>query len=253
MGIQLKSTAQTSAETFKKLCIHGQSGIGKSMLSATAYPFKPLIILTEKTGDESLTPENIIEVFGADQSDILYEMDIIQAFEPDEFSEAVQYAIESTDHDLIIFDSMSKVSRLILKHAKTEHAHGMKAYGQHNDKAMELIEELLDGDKHVVMLSHTERQVDDDSGETIYYPAFEGAKFSQKFVYDMPHVLFMEDVLDDDGNTYKALRAKKGDSNKRVKTRGNALDELNRPHLGELLQKLIHGKGEASPKKKAKK
>lgn len=253
MSITLKSTANTSMQTFKKLCIHGMSGVGKSMLAATSFPFKPLIILTEKTGDESLTPENIIEVFGANQTDILYEMDIIQAFEPDEFSEAVQYAIESKEHDLILFDSMSKVSRLILKHAKTEHAHGMKAYGQHNDKAMELIEELLDGDKHVVMLSHTERQVDDDSGETIYYPAFEGAKFSQKFVYDMPHVLFMEDVIDDDGISYKALRAKKGESNKRVKTRGNALDELNRPHLGELLLKLINGKGETTKKKTPKK
>lgn len=239
MAIQLKSTAQTSADTYKKICIHGMSGVGKTLLAATSAPFKPLIILTEKTGDESLTPENIEEVFGKDRKDILYDMDIIQAFEPDQFSEAVDFAIKSKDHNLIIFDSMSKVSRLILKHAKTEHSHGMKAYGSHNDSAMALIEELLDGDKHVVMLAHTERQEDGDSGEVCYFPAFEGAKFGQKYVYDMPHVLFMEDFLADDGSTYKTLRAKKGDSNKRVKTRGNSLSELNEPHLGRLLGKLM--------------
>lgn len=253
MPITLKSTAQTSADTYKKLCIHGQSGVGKTMLAATAAGFRPLIIMTEKNGDESLTPENIIEVFGADQDDILYDIPIIQAFEPEDFQEAVQFAIASSDHDLIIFDSMSKGSRLILKHAKEEHAHGLKAYGAHNDTAMGLIEELLDGDKHVVLLCHTSRQEDSDTGEITYFPNFEGKAFAEKFVYDMPHVLFMDNEIDDEGNTYKALRAKKGDTNKRVKTRGNSLDELNEPHLGRLLNLLIKGKGEKPKVKKSPK
>lgn len=253
MAITLKSTAQTSADTYKKLCIHGQSGIGKTMLAATAAGFCPLIIMTEKNGDESLSPENIAAVFGENRDDILYEIDIIQAFEPEEFQEAVQYAIASKKHDLILFDSMSKGSRLILKHAKTEHAHGLKAYGAHNDTAMSLIEELLDGDKHVVLLCHTSRQEDSDTGEITYFPNFEGKAFAEKFVYDMPHVLFMEDFLDDEGATFKTLRAKKGESNKRVKTRGNSLDELNEPHLGRLLNTLIGGKKETKAKKQNKK
>lgn len=252
MAIQLKSTAQTSADTFKKICIHGQSGIGKSMLAATAAGFKPLIILTEKNGDESLSPDNIEEVFGKGREDILYAVDIIQAFEPGEFEEAVKFAIDSKDHDVIIFDSMSKGSRLILKQAKSENTHGMKAYGQHNDVAMALIEELMDGDKHVVLLAHTSRQEDSDSGEIAYFPSFEGKAFAEKFVYDMPHVLFMEDFIDDEGKTHKTLRARKGESNKRVKTRGNSLDELNEPHLGRLLHLLIQGKKTETKTKKAK-
>lgn len=242
MSIQLRSTAQTSAETFKKICVHGQSGIGKTMLAATAAPFKPLIILTEKTGDESLQPSAIVEAFGADRDDILYDIDIIQAFDPDQFEEAVQFAIDSDEHNLIIFDSMSKGSRLILKAAKLENAHGMKAYGAHNDAAMALIETLLESDKHILLLCHTTRQEDSDSGEVIYFPAFEGKAFGEKMTYDMPHVLFMEEVMDDEtGDKYRALRCHKGDSNKRVKTRGNALSEIEEPHLGKLLQKLIDG------------
>lgn len=106
--ITLKSTAQTALQTYKKLIIHGQSGIGKTMLAATAAPFKPLIILTEKTGDESLQPSAIVEAFGADREDILYDIDLIEAFDPDTFEEAIRYAIDSEDHNLVIFDSMSK-------------------------------------------------------------------------------------------------------------------------------------------------
>lgn len=239
--ITLKSTAQTALQTYKKLIIHGQSGIGKTMLAATAAPFKPLIILTEKTGDESLQHSAIVEAFGADREDILYDIDLIEAFDPDTFEEAIRYAIDSEDHNLVIFDSMSKGSRLILKAAKSENSHGMKAYGQHNDEAMALIETLLESDKHVVLLCHTSRQEDSDTNEILYYPSFEGKAFGEKVVYDMPHVLFMEQIMDDAGVEHRVLRCHKGDSNKRVKTRGNALSELEKPHLGELIGKLIAG------------
>lgn len=248
MAITLKSTAQTAALAAKKICVHGQSGIGKTMLAASAAPFKPLIILTEKTGDESLTRHCIEQVFGKGREDILYEIDLIEAFEPEEFKEAVKFAIDSPDHDLIIFDSMSKGSRLILKQAKSENAHGMKAYGQHNDEALALIEELLESDKHVVLLAHTSRQEDSDTNEICYFPSFEGKAFVEKFVYDMPHVVFMENVLDDEtGEKYRALRCHQGDSNKRCKSRGDRLNELEEPHLGRLILKL---QGKAAAKKK---
>lgn len=251
MAIQLKSTAQTAALAAKKICIHGQAGIGKTLLAATAFPFKPLIILTEKTGDETLTPSCIEGAFGKDQPDILYAIDIIEAYEPEDFLGAIEYAINSADHDLIFLDSGSKASRLILKQAKLENAHGMKAYGQHNDQALALIEELLESDKHVVILAHTARQEDSDTNEICYFPSFEGKAFAEKFVYDMPHVIFMEKVLDDDtGEHYRALRCHQGDTNKRCKTRGGCLNELEQPHLGKLIQKL-QGNG-PKPKKKIK-
>jgi hypothetical protein len=238
MNITIKSTAQVAEDEAKKLCIHGQSGIGKTMLAATAAPFKPLIILTEKTGAESLQPSNIEAIFGKGQADILYEVDVIEAYDRDAFMEAVQFANASAEHDLIIFDSGSKASRLILKDAKKNYADGRKAYGEHNDAAMELIEELVEGDKHVVILAHTARQEDSDSGEILYFPSFEGKAFNEKFVYDMPHVLFMGEELDDEGVSFRCLRAHKGDSNKRVKTRGGKLAEINEPHLGRLIQTL---------------
>ena len=238
MSIKLKSTVNVAEDDAKKICIHGQSGIGKTMLAATAAPFKPLIILTEKTGAESLQPSNIEAVFGKGQEDILYEIDIIEAYDKDAFMEAVEFANKSKDHDLIMFDSGSKASRLILKEAKKNYADGRKAYGEHNDAAMELIEELLDSDKHVVILAHTARQEDSDTSEILYFPSFEGKAFNEKMVYDMPHVLFMGEEFDDEGETFRCLRAHKGDSNKRVKTRGGKLDEINEPHLGRLILKL---------------
>jgi hypothetical protein len=250
MSLKLKSTAQVAEDEAKKLCIHGQSGIGKTMLAATAAPFRPLIILTEKTGAESLQPSNIRAVFGEGREDILYEMDILEAYDSETFVEAVALANASTDHDLIVFDSGSKASRLILKEAKKNYADGRKAYGEHNDTAMELIEDLVTSDKHVVILAHTSRQEDSDSGEVLYFPSFEGKAFAEKFTYDMPHVLFMGEELDDEGESVRCLRAHKGDSNKRVKTRGGKLHELNEAHLGRLILKL---QGITPGKKKVKK
>lgn len=248
--IKIKSTAQTAALTAKKVCIHGPSGIGKTLLAATAAPFRPLIILTEKTGDESLTPHSIAKIFGKDREDILYAIDIIEAYNVEDFTAAVEFANESTDHDLIIFDSASKASRIILKDAKGNYADGRKAYGEHNETAMSLIEDLINSDKHVILLAHTSRQEDSDTGEILYYPSFEGKAFVEAVVYDLPHVLFMENVIDDEtGDKYRALRCHQGDTNKRCKSRGDCLNELEEPHLGRLLKKL---QGDA-PVKKVKK
>ena len=237
--IQLKSSRTVAAQNFKKICIHGVSGVGKTMLAATCAPYRPLVILTEQTGDESLHPTNIAKVFGKDRSDILYELDIIEAFTPDAFEDAVNFAVKSNEHDLIVFDSLSKGSRLILKQAKRENAHGMKAYGAHNDAAMQLLESLIAGDKHVIAICHTTRNQDEDTGETHYTPSFEGKSFSEKSTYDWPHILFMDILHDDeDGTPFRALRAHKGESNRLCKNRGGLLDELEEPHIGKLLQKL---------------
>lgn len=237
-GIRIKSTATVAENTFKKLCIHGFPGLGKTMLAATAAPFKPVIILTEKTGAESLTPSNIQKVFGRNRADILYDIPIIEAYTPDNLEKALDLVVGNADFDLIIVDSGSKMSRLILKAAKGEFKDGRKAYGSHNDTIMELIERLIDGNQHVVILAHSARQEDNDTGEALYYPSFEGQAFNVKFAHDMPHLLCLEMIEDDDGSKYRALRCHQGESNKRAKSRGHHLEELEEPHIGRLIQNL---------------
>jgi hypothetical protein len=243
MPIKLKSTATTSAQAFKKICIHGQSGVGKTMLAATAHPYIPLIILTEQTGDESLQPANINRVFGAKKSDIWYNVDLIEAYDSDAFEEALKYAIEDKTHNVVIFDSLSKASRLILKAMHKVFADGRKAYGEHNDFALDMVEQLMDGDKHVVFLCGTTRIEDSTTGATMYAPSFEGKGFSEKFVYELPHILYMEDFIEEsDGSVYKVLRCHQGATDKRCKNRGGVLNEIEEPHLGRLITKLCGGK-----------
>lgn len=247
-SIVIKSSRQVAAQNQKKICIHGPSGVGKTSLVATLGGRKPLVILTERTGDESLNPDNIVKMFGANRPDILYDIDIIEAFEPNAFERALNFALNSTEHDLIFFDSLSKGSRLILRNAKKTNAHGMKAYGEHNDRAMDLLELLIAGDKDVIAICHTTRTEDAESGEVVYVPSFEGKAFTEKSVYDWPHVLFLERMLSEtDGTPYRALRCHTGDSTRRCKNRGGLLDELEEPHLGNILKKLS-GAGVASKK-----
>jgi hypothetical protein len=246
MAIKLKRTSEASAMTFKKIAIHGRAGIGKTMLFATAAPYKPLVIFTEKTGEESLQPEAIRRVFGEDREDIIYDIDFIEAYTPEDFQAAVDFAMTS-DHNLIGFDSFSKASRLILKHAKTEHAHGLKAYGQHNDVAIDLIESLMAQDKHVIAICHTSRQQDGESGDVLYQPSFEGKGFGEKFTYELAHILHMELYFDDEGNSHRVLRCHQGETDKLAKNRGGLLEELEPAHLGAIIQKLSGG---VPPKKR---
>lgn len=237
MAIKLKSTAKSAAMTWKKIAVHGPSGIGKTLLAATCAPFKPLVIVTEKTGEESLQPASIIKAFGAERSDILYDIDYLEAYTPEDFEQALKFA-EKSDHDLVIFDSLSKASRLILKAAKAENTHGLKAYGQHNEVLLKLLEGLMDAPKHIICNCHTTRIQDEGTGDVVYVPGFEGKSAVEKFVYELAHILHLEMATDDDGNSYRALRAHQNESDRFAKNRGGQLDELEEPHIGRLIQKL---------------
>lgn len=234
--------------TWKKFCIHGRAGAGKTALAATGAPFKTVVVITERSGEETLQPVTLENIYGKDREDILYDIDYLEAYTPEEFDAAVQFIAQS-DHELVIFDSFSKAARLILKHAKAENAHGLKAYGAYNDIALALIEQLMELPKHVCFISHTTRTQDDSSGVILYTPSFEGKGFGEKFLYEVSHIFHLETAFDDDGESFRALRCHQGESDILAKNRGGLLSELEEPHLGRIIQKLSG----TAPKRKKKK
>jgi hypothetical protein len=236
MSIELKSTATTSNQNYKKIVIHGPSGVGKTLLAATSPPFRPLVILTEKTGEESLSPPAIAACFGANNPSYLYDIPFVEAYDQKSFEEAIAFA-KTSDHDLIIFDSISKASRWILKAEKAVSKNGMRAYGEHNDKAMALIEDLMLMPKHVILIAHS--SASEDNGAVVWVPHMEGKSLLEKIVYEFPHILHYDIGFTDSGVEYRALRAKKGTTDKRCKNRGGQLDELEPIHLGSLICKLM--------------
>ena len=239
--IRVKSTAKSASMTFKKIAVHGPAGMGKTTLAATLAGYNPIVILTEKTGEESLQPVTLEKVFGAGRSDILYDIPYIEAYEPTSFEAAVNFAMGSPDYDTIVFDSFSKASRLILKQQKKDFADGRKAYGEHNDQAIGLLETLMGGDKHCVFLCHTTRIEDGETGELIYSPSFEGKAFAEKFCYELAHVLYLDSEMDETGASERVLRCHQGDSDRFAKNRGGLLKELEVPHLARIIYKLQGG------------
>lgn len=236
--------------TWKKFCIHGRAGAGKTALAATGAPFKTIVVVTERSGEETLQPSTIEAIYGKGREDVLYDIDYLEAYTPEEFSEAVQF-IAKSDHNLVIFDSFSKAARLILKHAKAENAHGLKAYGAYNDAALGLIEELMELPKHVCFIAHTTRNQDETTGAILYTPSFEGKGFGEKFLYEVSHIFHLENAFDDEGESFRALRCHQGDTDKLAKNRGGLLNELEEPHLGRIIQKLSGGGVKKNAKKKA--
>src|SRR5688572_8164873 len=115
----IRSSKQAPKTHFNAL-IHSFTKAGKTLSAAATSP-RPLVILTESEGSESLTEANIRKVFnnGEGLENLNVEIPIIDAFTWDDFTAAVDYALTPEimeTYDTLIIDSISEASVLALKH-----------------------------------------------------------------------------------------------------------------------------------------
>ena len=238
MAIKPRSSTKISDSGGIKVAIHAAAGMGKTLLAATAP--NPIIILTERTGADSLSPANIEAVFGG-QKGITKDIPVLEAYTTKEIEEAIEYA-RGSDHETIVFDSVSEMSKIRLKEEMPKHKNGMQAYGQMASDVDVLLREMRDDDKNWVFLFHTDtEEVYDDEGEpsaTLFVPGFEGRKMGREFPYMIGDIYCIVNEFSDEGEEKRMLRTRQGDTASYAKNRRGRLDELERMHLGSLFWKL---------------
>tara|TARA_A200000159_G_scaffold19571_2_gene16170 strand:- start:1938 stop:2690 length:753 start_codon:yes stop_codon:yes gene_type:complete len=248
---RVKSANDLAGKGGVKCAIYSDAGGGKTLLAATAP--RPLVIMVEKTGADSLTTENIKRVYG-DQKKITYDVPVIEAHTVEQFDEAVNFVRESKDYDTIIVDSMSELSKIRLKDELPHHKNAMQAYGVLAQEMDDMVREMRDDDKNWVFLFHKGREdTYDEDGEksgTQYVPDFEGQKMNHDFPYLIGDIYFIDvDPDDESGNPARRLRTAKGDTAYLAKNRRGGLDILEDMHLGKIFWKLKKKKSTRIKKK----
>lgn len=243
MSVKVRSSKTISNKGGIKIAVHSKAGMGKTMLAASCP--KPVVILCERTGADSLTERNIREVWG-DKKGITYDIPIIEAYTPAEIEEAIDFVRASDDYETIIFDSVSEMSKIMLKEELPNHKNAMQAYGLMAQNVDKLIRDMRDDPKNWVFLFHSGREdVYDDEGEpssTQFIPGFEGQKMNNEFPFLIGDIYCLVADFDEQGEEKRMLRTRTGDTTYYAKNRRGLLDELEEPHMGRIFWKLTKKK-----------
>ena len=247
MAIEWSDTSQESASNGINGIIYGRSGIGKSMLAATAP--QPLIISREK-GLLSLARKNIELVFGADREDITYNIPVMNIETLDDLKAA--YVVfndpaNTTDIQTLIVDSLTDITgaevrsrKRLLTSKSGNQANGMKIYGDIADEVLDICY-LFKSIKNinVIFIAQTEPFVDGVSGATRYIPSLAGRKLPHQASYEFDFVWCLN-VFDDE-ETHKSVRKLQTQPNEQyeAKSRAGAIPVLAEPHLGHLFSEIL--------------
>ena len=229
MAIKLTTTNQSSK--FVKMLTYGDAGVGKTVLAATAP--NPIIISAE-SGLLSLAHLDI---------------PVIEVKTLDDVSEAYEFITESADakqFETICLDSITEVAEVMLSTYKKADKDPRKSYGALADHMSTLIRSFRDlENKHVYFSAKQTRLEDDFTGVSTFRPAMPGKTLTNgvPFFFDLVMAMRIGEETDDDGKVtkYRYLQTQP-DMQYIAKDRSGRLDEIERPDLSFIINKILSKK-----------
>lgn len=171
MALSITTTKRAASDTKAKILLYGDSGVGKTVLCATAP--KPLIISAE---------EGLLSL--ADQ-----DVPCIEVKEFNDLPKAYLLAVSQKDIETICLDSISDVAEVVLAQYKSEEKDPRKAYGRMADDVIEFVKGLRKVNKHIIIVAKQEMQKDEYTGKMTYVPSAPGRVFAVQMPYLMDLVL----------------------------------------------------------------
>lgn len=240
MAIQLVSAAELAAVHGVKILVYARAGMGKTVLCATAPA--PVIISAE-SGLLSLRTQNLVKMFGTDTPGISYNIPVIEIKNINDLIAAEVWArtsAEAAQFSTICVDSISEIGEVVLANAKIQVKDVRQAYGELIEKMNTTIKAFRDlKGKHVYMSAKEERVKDDATGTTLAQPMMPGQKLGPQLPYLFDEVFNLGKAKDPTSQQeYRYLRTQP-DFNYEAKDRSGALLELETPHLGAIINKII--------------
>lgn len=223
-----------------KMLVYAKSGIGKTMLIATAP--SPVLISAE-SGLLSLRKENIERVFGADDDDINYHIPVIKISTIEDLVAAYEWCKTKAadDFQTIGIDSASEIAEVVLANAKSQVKDKRQAYGELLEQMNDTFRKFRDLDgKHVYIVAKQEYIKDEVNGTSFYGPSFPGSKLNQGVPYLFDIVAHMGVAQTEDGDSYRYLRTQP-DLQYTAKDRSGCLDEIEQPNLTNMFNKILNG------------
>lgn len=236
MAIKLTTTKMTVKRI--KALSYGFAGVGKTTLCGTAP--EPIIISAE-AGLLSLADKNI---------------PVIEINTADDLKEAYLFITGSADakrFETVCLDSITDIGEVTLSNLKESHKDPRKAYGELADMMGKMIRAFRDiNDRHIYFTAKAKRIVD-DAGITTHVPHMPGQQLITNLPYWFDLVLPLRIGKTEEGETYRYLQTQPS-MYWEAKDRSGKLDPMEKPHLGELFEKILGGVPvvkKVAPKKKA--
>lgn len=239
--LEFTTASREAVSSGVKCLIYGGSGMGKTVLNATAP--RPVLISAE-SGALSLSPQNLKRLFGENAQGITYDMPIIKVRDVAGLVDAHRWCASSNEakaFDTIGLDSISEIMEVILNNAKRQVKDPRQAYGELIEKGQNLIREFRDiPEKNVVISAKMEPMKDELTGVVRYGPSVPGSKLGPSLPYFFDEVFRLGVNKDQQGNPYRFLQTQP-DLQYEAKDRSGALASVEYPHLGAIFAKIQQG------------
>lgn len=239
MPLEWSTTSKEIENSGVKALIYGPSGVGKTMLCATAP--RPIVISCE-SGLLSLSRANLEKVFGVGRADICYDLNVAKIKDIQDLTAALEWCNNKANHqyfDTVLIDSGSEIGEVVLNNAKKQVKDARQAYGELIEKMEMCVRGFRDiPNKHVVMLAKQEPTKDELSGIVTQAPMMPGAKLSVKLPYLFDEVFRLGVNKTPQGETYRFLQTSP-DLQHTAKDRSGMLNAVEVPHLGYIFSKIL--------------
>lgn len=236
--MEFKLTSQVSHSGGVKALIYAQAGMGKTVLVATAP--KP-ILLSAESGLLSLSPQNLVRIFGPDAPGVTYDIPVLEIKTKEELIAAyvwVKANIGKGIFETVCLDSISEVAEIVLNNLKAKHKDPRQAYGELLDQMSQIVRDFRDLQGcNVYMSAKLESFKNEMTGGIKYGPAMPGLKLGPLLPYMFDEVFRLATATDNKGNPYRYLQTQP-DILYEAKDRSGALDISEAPHLTYIFNKI---------------
>lgn len=239
MALSFTTAEQATGVSGVKCLVYGGSGMGKTVLMATAPA--PLMLSAE-SGALSLRKANLERLFGVGNPYITYNMPMIEIRTVEDLTEAYRWcsqAAEARPFQTICLDSLSEIGEVVLNNAKRQVKDPRMAYGELLEKMETTVRLFRDlPGRNVVVSAKMEPTKDELTGVVRYGPAMPGAKLAVKLPYFFDEVFRLGVNKTPQGESYRFLQTQP-DLQFEAKDRSGALAPIEAPILSAVFAKIL--------------
>lgn len=243
MAIQWTTTSQANADQGRKILVHSESGVGKTVLVATLP--RPVLISAE-AGTLSLSKANLDRLkaagsFGPDVQ-LSYDIPVMQVRTMAQLKEAYMFFMQPQNRaseyfKSIALDSITEIAEVVLANAKVSNKDGRAAYGDMAEQVVQCIKDFRDLMGFHFYASSKTAPDKDAAGIVRFSPMMPGTKVGPQLPYLFDEVFAYRVSTTPQGVKYRALQTQP-DYQYTAKDRSGLLDEMERPDLNYLINKM---------------
>lgn len=235
MALEFTTSDKEVASNGIKMLVYGDSGIGKTVLSAT---LPGVVMISVESGPLSLQESNLRKIYP--QMPFVCPVPMIKIRDINGLTEAYDWLSRSNEargFESVAIDSISEIGEVVLNNAKRQVKDPRQAYGELIEKMETVIRAFRDlPGKHVYMSAKIEPIKDEMSGIVRYGPSMPGSKLGPKLPYFFDFVFKMGTNKDAQGRDFRFLQTN-SDLQNVCKDRSGKLDPMEFPHLGYVITK----------------